>query len=113
ELALANAEHDILSLEAAADVMFYLYDSPCNDNRGGVTIRITRTCYANCDHSTADPVLNVDDFTCFINAFASAQSQSHEEQVGHYANCDGSTVAPALNVDDFTCFLNAFAGGCE
>jgi hypothetical protein len=28
------------------------------------------THYANCDGSTVAPVLNVDDFTCFINAFA-------------------------------------------
>jgi hypothetical protein len=69
-------------------------------------------CYANCDGSTVAPVLNVDDFTCFINEFASAQGLPHEQQVVHYANCDNSTVAPALNVDDFTCFINAFAQGC-
>jgi hypothetical protein len=27
-------------------------------------------CYANCDNSTTAPVLNVEDFTCFINKFA-------------------------------------------
>jgi hypothetical protein len=69
-------------------------------------------CYANCDLSTAAPVLNVDDFTCFINAFAMAQSESLEAQVLHYANCDQSTTQPVLNVDDFTCFINAFALGC-
>jgi hypothetical protein len=26
--------------------------------------------YANCDGSTSAPILNVDDFTCFINEFA-------------------------------------------
>jgi hypothetical protein len=69
-------------------------------------------CYANCDGSTAAPVLNVDDFTCFINEYASAQTLPHEQQVTAYANCDGSTIAPALNVDDFTCFINEFAQGC-
>jgi hypothetical protein len=69
-------------------------------------------CYANCDGSTVEPVLNVDDFTCFINRYAQAQGLPHVEQVAHYANCDGSTVAPALNVDDFTCFINAYAQGC-
>jgi hypothetical protein len=69
-------------------------------------------CYANCDGSTTEPVLNVDDFTCFINEYASAQTLPHEQQVTAYANCDGSTIAPALNVDDFTCFINAFAQGC-
>jgi hypothetical protein len=29
------------------------------------------THYANCDQRTTPPVLNVEDFTCFINAFAS------------------------------------------
>jgi hypothetical protein len=69
-------------------------------------------CYANCDSSTVEPVLNVDDFTCFINEYASAQSLPHEQQVSHYSNCDGSTIAPALNVDDFTCFINRYAQGC-
>lgn len=27
-------------------------------------------CYANCDGSTTPPILNIDDFTCFINRFA-------------------------------------------
>jgi hypothetical protein len=36
-------------------------------------VRITAegsACYANCDGSTTEPVLNVEDFICFINAFA-------------------------------------------
>lgn len=73
---------------------------------------VTPVCYANCDASTTPPVLNVDDFTCFINEFASAQSLPYEQQLVHYANCDSSTTAPVLNVEDFTCFINAFAAGC-
>jgi hypothetical protein len=69
-------------------------------------------CYANCDGSTVEPVLNVDDFTCFINSFAQAQTLPHGEQITAYANCDGSSTAPVLNVDDFTCFINRFAIGC-
>jgi hypothetical protein len=61
-------------------------------------------CYANCDGSTATPALNVLDFACFLNAFASEQA---------YANCDESTTAPVLNVQDFACFLNKFAAGCS
>jgi hypothetical protein len=72
-----------------------------------------QSCYANCDSSTATPVLNVDDFTCFINAFAVSQALPHAQQVTAYANCDGSTTAPALNVDDFTCFINGYALGCH
>jgi uncharacterized membrane protein len=60
-------------------------------------------CYANCDLSTAAPVLTVSDFICFLNRYAAADP---------YANCDGSTTAPALNIADFTCFLNSFAAGC-
>ncbi len=60
-------------------------------------------CYANCDASTTLPVLNVADFTCFLQRFAGGES---------YANCDQSTTPPVLNVADFTCFLQRFAGGC-
>jgi probable HAF family extracellular repeat protein len=69
-------------------------------------------CTANCDNSTSTPILNVDDFTCFINQFAAAAALPHAQQLTHYANCDGSTIAPALNIDDFTCFINRFAQGC-
>jgi hypothetical protein len=70
-------------------------------------------CYANCDQSTSAPVLNVDDFMCFINEFGAGISLPHSQQVEHYANCDGSTIAPALNVDDFMCFINRFGAGCR
>ncbi len=60
-------------------------------------------CYANCDNSTSVPVLNVNDFGCFLNKFAAADP---------YANCDSSTTPPVLNVLDFVCFLNRFAAGC-
>jgi hypothetical protein len=69
-------------------------------------------CYANCDGSTVEPLLNIDDFACFINQFALAQELPAAQQVTHYANCDASTAVPVLNVDDFTCFINAFALGC-
>jgi hypothetical protein len=61
-------------------------------------------CYANCDASTSPPILNVNDFTCFLNRYAAGDS---------YANCDASTSPPILNVNDFTCFLNRFAVGCS
>jgi hypothetical protein len=70
-------------------------------------------CYANCDGSTAQPLLNIDDFGCFINMFAAAVTLPHAQQVLSYANCDGSTIAPVLNIDDFTCFINQFARGCR
>jgi hypothetical protein len=78
------------------------------------TMRLDSTpaCYANCDGSTVEPILNVEDFTCFINEFASAQVLPPSQQASHYANCDGSSTQPVLNVEDFTCFINRFAQGC-
>jgi hypothetical protein len=60
-------------------------------------------CYANCDNSTTHPVLNVADFSCFLQRFAAGDP---------YANCDNSTQPPVLNVADFTCYLQNFAAGC-
>lgn len=64
---------------------------------------IHSVCYANCDSSTAEPVLNVNDFICFINKFAAGAPA---------ANCDGSTAAPVLNVNDFVCYQTRYAQGC-
>ncbi len=61
------------------------------------------SCYANCDASTQPPVLNVADFSCFLQKFAAGDA---------YANCDASTQPPVLNVADFSCFLQKFAAGC-
>jgi hypothetical protein len=62
------------------------------------------TCYANCDGSTASPVLSVNDFLCFQQHFAAGDS---------YANCDQSTTPPVLNIDDFLCFQSRFVAGCS
>jgi hypothetical protein len=62
------------------------------------------TCYANCDNSTNPPILNANDFQCFLNKFAMQDP---------YANCDGSTSPPILNANDFQCFMNKFAAGCS
>ena len=68
-----------------------------------VQITAPPPCYANCDASTTAPVLNVLDFSCFLNKFAAGDP---------YANCDASTTPPVLNVLDFSCFLNRFTAGC-
>jgi hypothetical protein len=70
---------------------------------GPINIINPPSCYANCDQSTVAPVLNVQDFTCFLQRYAAGES---------YANCDSSTAAPVLNVQDFTCFLQRYAAGC-
>jgi hypothetical protein len=62
------------------------------------------SCYANCDASSVPPMLNVNDFICFQNRFATGDPA---------ANCDGSTLPPTLNVNDFLCFANRFAAGCD
>jgi agmatine/peptidylarginine deiminase len=64
---------------------------------------IGAVCAANCDGSTTAPVLNVNDFICFQQRYASGDC---------FANCDGSTTAPVLNVNDFICFQSKFAAGC-
>jgi hypothetical protein len=60
-------------------------------------------CYANCDGSTATPVLSVNDFVCFQSRFAAGDP---------WANCDLSTTTPILTVNDFVCFQSRFAAGC-
>ncbi|MFN0131379.1 MAG: hypothetical protein ACKVW3_02415 [Phycisphaerales bacterium] len=91
---------------------------PMNDTGQGCTPTVARldtyfelfgqfgtlACYANCDASTAVPVLNMNDFVCFNIRFATGDPR---------ANCDGSTTQPILNVIDFICFTNAYAAGCS
>ncbi|MFN0130999.1 MAG: beta-propeller fold lactonase family protein [Phycisphaerales bacterium] len=60
-------------------------------------------CYANCDGSVVPPVLNVNDFNCFLNKFGAGDPG---------ANCDQSQIPPILNVNDFVCFVNRFSAGC-
>jgi hypothetical protein len=72
----------------------------------------TLPCYANCDTSTTEPILNVEDFICFVSEFANGLAVPPAQQIAHYANCDGSTTEPVLNVEDFICFVSAFAQGC-
>jgi hypothetical protein len=95
-----------LELAMTADQTVVVRVSGNNDSGGNFTLHITgcQGCYPNCDLSTAAPVLNVQDFACFLNKFAAGDP---------YANCDGSTIQPTLNVQDFACFLNRFAGGCS
>ncbi|MFG0286142.1 MAG: FG-GAP-like repeat-containing protein [Phycisphaerales bacterium JB039] len=54
--------------------------------------------YADCD---GNALLDLFDFLCFQNAFATADP---------YADCDG---AGALDLFDFLCFQNEFAAGCR
>jgi hypothetical protein len=76
---------------------------PTAPNSAILRARIPASCYPNCDGSTTAPILNVADFTCFLQKFAAGDP---------YANCDRSTTPPVLNVADFTCFLQRFAAAC-
>lgn len=60
-------------------------------------------CYPNCDQSSVPPVLNANDFICFLNQFATGNPR---------ANCDGSNIPPYLTANDFVCFLNSYSTGC-
>ncbi len=71
--------------------------------QGVAVLTFASACYANCDNSTAAPLLTANDFQCFLNKYASGDAA---------ANCDGSTNAPVLNANDFQCFLNKYAAGC-
>jgi hypothetical protein len=100
---------DSYATSIATDGFFYYvggWASPCEACTHYAFLwigSVPGACYPNCDGSTAPPVLNVQDFTCFLQHFAAGQP---------YANCDRSTQAPTLNVADFTCFLQRFAAGC-
>jgi len=82
-------------------------DNAVPENRPKLIVTFTPPatgCYANCDHSTGVPFLNVNDFICFQGRFAAGDP---------YANCDGSTTPPILNINDFVCFQGRFAAGCS
>jgi hypothetical protein len=71
--------------------------------RGGVVVA-RYGCYANCDESSANPVLTANDFQCFLNKYAAGDA---------YANCDRSPMVPVLTANDFQCFINMFVTGCN
>jgi VCBS repeat protein len=63
----------------------------------------SEVCYANCDGSTAVPIVNVADFDCFMARFNAGDAR---------ANCDGSSGTPLLTIQDVICFQEKFAAGC-
>jgi hypothetical protein len=103
---ISGADTDTLTISntTAADTGSYscLVANACGDLLSDVA-NLGSICYGNCDGSTNPPILNVLDFSCFLNRFAAGDP---------WANCDHSTSPPTLNVLDFSCFLNSFAAGC-
>jgi hypothetical protein len=100
----ARLGHAMIYDAARGTTVLFGGSFPSNATFSDQTWGLSGSCYPNCDGSTNNPVLNVNDFQCFLNRFATADP---------YANCDGSTAPPALNVNDFQCFVNAFAAGCS
>lgn len=102
-----NGFHDWFGAFVAIQGWTILVGSHFGDVTGttdaGVAYFFGASCYANCDGSTGSPLLNGNDFQCFLNAFGANSA---------YANCDGSTAAPVLNANDFQCFLDRYAAGC-
>jgi uncharacterized membrane protein len=74
-----------------------------NGFQEGWIAKLPAPCYANCDASATPPLLNANDFVCFLNSFVAQQP---------YANCDGSTTQPTLTANDFQCFVISYATGC-
>ncbi len=108
-LCLAAVDQGNLSEQGPGMALGGIFDSMGGVSASGFALwqgceLVSGGCYANCDGSSVHPILNVADFTCFLQEFAAGSG---------YANCDGSTQAPVLNVADFTCFLSAFAAGCR
>ncbi|MBL9031921.1 MAG: hypothetical protein JNM80_09465 [Phycisphaerae bacterium] len=105
----ATGNFGILNVsQADAGVYDCVLSNACGSSTSrSATLTVTGNCpgpcYANCDGSTTTPLLNINDFVCFLNTFAAADP---------YANCDGSTIAPVLNANDFVCYLNRFGAGC-
>lgn len=100
----------VSAAEVNDGTLFFALQGGISENRQETLVDSTRMtvwwslpCYANCDESTQAPALNVADFTCFLQKFASGNA---------YANCDQSAVFPTINVADFSCFLQRFAAGC-
>jgi hypothetical protein len=73
-----------------------------NNARNSFTVEAP--CYPDCDLSTGQGVLDIFDFLCFQNLFATNDPYACE--------CDPSTGPGICDIFDFLCFQNAFAAGC-
>ena len=71
------------------------------DNMRIESITVSNACYADCD---LNATLDIFDFLCFGNAFATNDPYA--------CNCDASTGPNTCDIFDFLCFGNAFSVGC-
>ncbi|MCA9279995.1 MAG: trypsin-like serine protease [Phycisphaeraceae bacterium] len=99
---LSNYHNETIVIEITFDTIDGLYNDTLGFVVDGIEIvgnePVCPSCYADCDGNTT---LNVFDYICFGNAYASG---------GTYADCDNSG---SLNVFDYICFGNAYAAGCQ
>jgi hypothetical protein len=70
ELALAHATPVLLTVPATETVVFFIYDNPCDDNTGGVSLVITPACRADFNR---DGTVNSTDVSDFINQWFTDQ----------------------------------------
>jgi hypothetical protein len=116
DVPLSNGQSASGSVIAGASTPFLFVSGLDGGDSGTYDVRVSSACgvlisdpvavslcAANCDGSTIPPILNINDFQCFLNEFAAGDLR---------ANCDGSTNPPVLNANDFQCFVNLFAAGC-
>ena len=75
-----------------------------NLDHGSHYVGVIPDCYADCDTSTGRGVLDIFDFLCFGNAFATGDPYA--------CDCDLTTGPATCDIFDFLCFGNAFSAGC-
>ena len=77
-------------------------------NAGGADVFLARytidSCYADCDQSMGNEVLDIFDFLCWQNDFVTGNSYA--------CDCDTSTGPLVCDMLDFLCFQRAFMAGC-
>jgi hypothetical protein len=101
--AVVGTNFDPGSLTSTTLYYWRLVAHNCCGQTTGPVWRVTTVCYPNCDASTVPPILNVNDFVCFLTRYTNGDT---------YANCDDSTIPPLLTVNDFVCFQAKFIAGC-
>jgi len=77
-----------------------VYDAGVDNMRITADLPGEDPCYADCDGSTGENVLDRFDFLCFVNIFNSQKP---------YADCTGDGQ---FDLFDFFCFTNSFNAGC-
>ena len=70
-----------------------------------VVAKVVPQCWADCDQTSGQMVLDIFDFLCFGNFFAAGDPYA--------CDCDTTTGPGVCDIFDFLCFGNAFGLGCD